>query len=228
MADSAAANCANAGWPGWPEDLRRALCSRARRRLLTRGEALWREGDRALAFTCVESGLVKVARTASDGRETIAGIFGPGDSLGDAAVLGGGEYPADAVVASPRAAVWQSPAAPVLAAAHGNAAWEEALRRPLLQHTEILRQKIAVASAGAVPQRLAILLLHLAARFGDLSGARARVAVALTRGELAALVDARVETTIRILRQWEREGVLVTSADGFHFAAERLRAIAGE
>ncbi len=215
-------------WPAWPEDLRQALRGRARLRERRRGEALWREGDRAQEFTCVARGLIKVARVSGDGRETIAGLFGPGDTVGDAAVLGGGEYPATAIVSSARAEVWQSPAAPVLAAAHDNPVWSEALRQPLLRHTEILLQRIAVASAGGVPQRLATLLLGLTERFGAATGEEWRLPLALSRGELAALVNARVETTIRILRQWEREGVLASQRPGFRFFAGRLQTIADD
>lgn len=216
-------------WTALPPDLRAALLAGARRRELTRGQAAWHSGDRALAFTAVESGLLKVVRTASDGRESIIGLFGPGDSLGDTAVLAAGVYPADALAASRHALVWQSPAAPILSAASHNAVWASALRQPLLRHSEILMQKIEVASAGPVPHRLAILLLGLAARFGAAEGsARARLPLHLSRGELAALVGARTETTIRILRQWEQAGTAAQGRAGWRLDLDRLRAIAGE
>lgn len=216
-------------WAALPPDLQAALQAAARRRELARGQAAWHGGDRALAFTAVEAGLLKVVRTASDGRESIIGLFGPGDSLGDTAVLAAGAYPADAIAASRRAIIWQSPAAPILAAASHNADWASALRQPLLRHSEILMQKIEVASAGAVPHRLAILLLGLAARFGAAEGAaRARLPLRLSRGELAALVGARTETTIRILRQWERAGAVAQGAEGWRLDLARLRILAGE
>lgn len=231
---SSAANPASgcvAAWAAVAADLRAALQRNARRRELTRGQAVWHSGDRAVAFTCVEAGLLKVVRTASDGRESIIGLFGPGDSLGDTAVLASAPYPADAIAASQKAVIWQTPAAPVLAEAARNAAWASALRQPLLRHTEILLQKIEVASAGPVPHRLAVLLLVLAARFGGAAAPGPRrpdLPIRLSRGELAALIGARTETTIRILRHWEQEGIVAQGREGWRLDLERLRALAGE
>lgn len=216
-------------WAALPPDLQAALQTSARPRELKRGQAAWHSGDQARVFTAVAEGLLKVVRTASDGRESIIGLFGPGDSLGDTAVLSISTYPADAIVASRQALIWQSPAAPILAAASQKAEWASALRQPLLRHSEILMQKIEVASAGPVPHRLAILLMVLATRFGAAEGpSRARLPLRLSRNELAALIGARTETTIRILRQWEQTGAVAQGRDGWLLDLAGLRAIAGE
>jgi CRP-like cAMP-binding protein len=59
-------------------------------------------------------------------------------------------------------------------------------------------------------------LLHLAERFGDeLEGGEVTIPLPLRRSELAHLVGATVETTIRVIRKWERDGLLVTTRTGF-------------
>jgi CRP-like cAMP-binding protein len=83
-------------------------------------------------------------------------------------------------------------------------------------------------SAGSVPRRLATLLVCLADRFGDeIDDGKTIVPVALARTELARLVGATVETTIRVMRAWERGGLVHTQSDGFVVSsAASLRAIA--
>lgn len=209
--------------PPWLENDRRGAG-----RTLLRGQALWRSGDAAVQFTWIEAGLAKIVHIGSEGTETIFGLFGPGDCIGDAAVLEQGAYPADAIAASARLTVRQKPAAPILAAAAVDPALAAALREPLLRHTRVLRQTIETFSAGTVPRRLATLLLILGERFGTQRGASGRLVLPLhlSRAELAALVGARIETTIRILSRWQREGRVVTLPGSFVLRLDSLRAIA--
>ncbi|MFI5299059.1 MAG: Crp/Fnr family transcriptional regulator, partial [Polyangiales bacterium] len=91
-----------------------------------------------------------------------------------------------------------------------------ALNRCLCDYVRSLRRKIAIMTAGSVQQRLATLLLDFDARFGDVSGDDAEVVpVVLTRYELALLIDAAVETTIRAIRRLEKDGVVETTSAGF-------------
>jgi len=196
-------------------------------RTLLRGQLLWRAGDAALKFSWIESGLAKIVHTGVEGNEAIYGLFGPGDDLGVAAVLEHGHYPADAVAASTRLVVRQNLAAPILAAAATDLALGNAMRDALLSHTRVLRQTIEIFSAGAVPRRLATLLLTLGERFGaqPIRAGRLLVPLRLSRAELAALVGARVETIIRIMSRWQREARVVTLPSGFLMRVESLRSI---
>lgn len=214
--------------PRPPRWLRGDRLASVQKRVIARGEALWRRGDPAVNFTWIETGLVKIIRGNAEGAETILGLFGPGDSIGDVAVLEHGFYPADAVAASSRVVICQSRAAPILAAAAADPALASSLQEPLLRHTDVLRQTIEVVSAGAVPRRLATLLLGLADRFGRpaAGGDAILVPFHLLRAELAALVAARVETTIRIMSRWQREGIVATGPRGFLLRSAPLRALA--
>jgi CRP-like cAMP-binding protein len=185
-------------------------------RTLARGESLWNAGEPATHFTIVVSGLVKVVQTLPDGTEAIVGLFGPRESVGDAAVVGRDRYPAAARVASEQAEVVRVDAAPVLTRMETRADLAKAINRALLDHTHALQEKIRVMSAGAVPKRLATLLLTLGERFGDEhEGGELVIPLAISRGELACLIGARVETTIRCIRGWEKAGVVETTDDGF-------------
>jgi CRP-like cAMP-binding protein len=204
-----------------------ALATTAERRHLERGAHVWRAGATATRFTVILSGLVKIVRSASDGTETIVAIFGPRESIGDIAVLQQGTYPADAVAASESLEILRVDAGPVLAAKAANPAVSESITRTIIEHTQALHQKIRIMSAGSIPKRLATLLLHLAERFGDEEeGGATFVPIVLSRTELARLVGATVETTIRAMSRWNKEQLLSTTPEGFRIPdIEKLVAI---
>jgi CRP-like cAMP-binding protein len=193
-----------------------AVLGRATRRGHTkRGDLLFKAGEPAHALTVLIGGLAKVVRPTPDGATCIVALFGPHEALGTAALLSRGAYPANAVVASDEADVLRIDAGTLLDAAACDPAVANALTRLLVGHTRALQDKIAVMSAGAVPQRIATLLLSLTDRFGDeMEDGTLFAPVCLSRAELADLVSARVETTIRVLTRWQREGVISSKPDG--------------
>ncbi len=202
---------------GLDESVVAAIAQGSLRKTLTRGEVLWRAGEPALNVVVIASGFVKVVRETPDGTSCILGIFSARESLGEAAVMGRGIYPAEAMAASDVVHAVCIGASHLLALMERSTALTRAVNRSLTEHTIALQAKIQVLSAGAVAQRLATLLVHLAERFGDeLEDGTANVPLALTRAELASLVGTTVETTIRTMSRWQKAGVLTTSDLGFH------------
>ncbi len=206
------------GWPPFAQlppaeqlELRRT----AHARLLRRGQFLWQAGDRAGHFMLIHHGLIKIVRPRADGQDAIVGIFGPGESIGDSAVVQQAPYPAAAVVSSRGAAVLQIPAPALLRAMRQSPPVSLAVQQVLLAHTRTLREKIEILSAGSVAQRLARLLLYLAERFGEAPDAAAwRMPLAISRAEMAALAGTTVETTIRMLSRWRRQGLIARAPAG--------------
>ena len=212
---------------GLPEALLLELASRVASRTLEAGDVVFRAGETATSFTFVVSGLVKVVRSLPDGTSSIVGLFGPRDSVGDAAVLGRSTYPASALVASDRATVLRVDATPVLDSMARDPSVAAAVNRALLDHTAALQAKIAVLTAGSAEQRVATLLLLLAERFGDEDESGSTlIPLALSRPELASLVGTTPETVIRTLTRFKKAGWVVTEAEGLAIhAPEKLREI---
>ncbi len=201
---------------GVDESVLAALGQAAFRKTFARGESLWRAGEPALNVAIISSGFVKIVRHTADGTSCILGIFCARESMGEAAVMGRGIYPAEAVAASEVVHVVYVRASQLLAIMDTSRALSHAVNRSLTEHTMALQAKIEVLSAGAVEQRLATLLVHLAERFGDeFDDGTASVPLALTRAELASLVGTTVETTIRTMSRWQKAGFLTTSEEGF-------------
>lgn len=196
-----------------------------------RGERVFQAGAPASALVLIQSGIVKIVRHAPDGSDSIVGLFGPREAVGLVAVLERGAYPADALVASEDATVVRIDAEPLLAMIEKHADVARSMNRALVEHNRALETKIRVVTAGSVPKRLATLLLCLVDRFGDEHEDGAiTIPVPVSRGELACLIGARVETTIRTIRKWEKQGDLQTQPDGFriHDLAALVRLTRGQ
>jgi CRP-like cAMP-binding protein len=154
-------------------------------------------------------------RGAPDGGDTILAIFGPRESIGTMAALERRPYPADAIAVTD-VDVLTIPAESVLEAMRVHAPVVAAVNASLVEHTRALQMKIRIMTAGAVPRRLATLVVHLVERFGDeMEGGAIFVPVVLSRGELARTVGATLETTIRTTSRWKRQGLVETTAEGF-------------
>jgi CRP/FNR family transcriptional regulator len=182
------------------------------RRHFVRGAAVWRAGEEARSLALIASGLVKIVQPGGG----ILAILGPHETFGELAIVGGTSYSADAVAATRELDLLCVDAEAVRAASMSCPGFARAMSRSLVGHGRALHQKIRIMSAGCVERRLAALLEHLFDRFGDeLEDGSAVIPLALSRAELACLVGATIETTIRIMSRWHKESLVSTTDDGF-------------
>lgn len=181
---------------------------------LHRGEALWRAGERAVSFIVVGHGLVKVVLPSTGSRDLVMGLFGPGESVGDGSALEGGHYPAEAYALTDPVIVARVPREFVLAALEQSGPASLMLAREMGRRASMANRRISLFSASA-EERLASTLIELGERFGDeMEDGSTLIPLRLTRAELAALVGTTVETTIRTLSRWAREGLVSTVEGG--------------
>jgi CRP-like cAMP-binding protein len=213
-----------------PESVLAAFASQAHTRELRRGQVLWRAGDQPLGLVVLINGLIKVVRTNAAGHGVLCACFGAPQSVGDAALIRGIPYPAQAIVATPRASIVWVPAPLFLSEMQRRPEIGLAMSRNLHVKLVALHDKIDVLSAGSVESRLATTLLSLAERYGDeLEDGACLIPVALSRRELADWVSTSTETVVRVMKRWERAGVLDTTRHGFHIRAfAPLRAARGD
>jgi len=185
-------------------------------RIVPRGTAIWRVGDPATHFQVVISGIVKLVAPAPGLRPTILDLYGPGETLGYWAAFDGSPLIGDAVPITDRVETLLVPAGVLHRAVHARPAAAIAMTHAVLVYARALRAKIAVLTAGTVPQRLAMLLLDLSTRFGDeAEDGTTLVPVPLSRQDLAQCVGATLETVSRMMSLWRRGAVVDTYAGGF-------------
>lgn len=174
---------------------------------------LFMEGDSADRLHLVTSGRVKMIKHSPEGHETILAIFEAEQIIGEVGVLASGAYPATAQAMEPTTTLslsWQHYVE--LVQAHPLLSWSliEELGRRLQNAHESIRS-LAVEK---VEQRIARILLRLAAAAGEKREGSVLIAVSLTRQEIADMTGTTVETAIRVMSKLRRLG-LVDSEGGF-------------
>lgn len=163
------------------------------------------EGDPARWLYLVKGGRVKILKQSPSGKEVALELLGPGEIFGGVAVFEGRPYPASAQAVDPTE-VLKVPAERLLAVAERH---PQLVRRMALLVGQRLRrahERVRALAVEPVERRLAGALLRLAEREGI--GKGGRFPYRLTRQNLAELAGTTVETTIRILARWRRDGLI--------------------
>src|SRR5689334_20051323 len=208
-----------------PQDQQR-LSSLATLRDYARGEFIWRAGDPADYLTVVVRGRVKIVG-GSAGNDVILELFGPGEPVGALAVYNYIPYPANAIAMEP-CTLLVLPRRDYFELLDRHPEFARAIIRELTKLALSLTRKIEDMRGQRIEVRIAQLFLNLAERMGRPSkGGAIEIPIALSRQEVADLVGTTVETAIRVLSRWGREGVLVTGEKRFLLPSkERLSEIA--
>jgi len=193
-------------------------------RELERGEVLWREGDPAEQLTVIVRGQVKIVRHADAG-DVILEIFGEGEPVGAIAVYNYIPYPATAIALEP-VTLFCLPRRDYFELLDRNPEFARAIMRELTKLVLALTRKVQESRGQPVDVRVAQLLVSLAERMGKDTPDGVLIPLKLSRQEVADLVGTTVETAIRILSRWGREGIVITRDDGFVIPSrERLTKI---
>jgi CRP-like cAMP-binding protein len=201
------------------------IASLAHLRDLDRGGFLWREGDAAEELTLIVRGRVKVVRHAEAG-DVILEIFGAGEPVGAIAVYNAIPYPASAVCLEPTTLLCL-PRREYFELLDRHPDFARAIIRELTRLTLALTRKLEEMRGQRVETRIAHLFVTLAERMGRSTPDGIEVPLELSRQEIAELVGTTVESAIRTMSRWGREGVLITGERRFVIpSVERLRRVA--
>lgn len=179
-----------------------------------RGETIFRQGDAPTHFTFLALGFAKLLRSAP-GRSAIVAIVGPGEPIGVVAAFEARPYPASAVALTSATAL-EVPERPFLSVVDRHPELVRLILRVSARRQFESARRIADL-AGPVEERIARTLLCLAEKHGRTEGGRVRLLLPLHRQEIAELTGTTVETAIRVMSRWAKEGVVTTEEDGFTF-----------
>lgn len=186
---------------------------------LRKNEFLWQRHDPGDYCVHIFEGLIEIVNINEQAEQRIVGIFGPGDIVGLSAILKRSVFPASAVIASKTCRIMKFY---IRSANHdldsnqrdNMSTWQ---REMLLHHEQILRDKIVMLGAGRLQTRLIAFFDHMRLRFSkdlDPKAQKVFIPIALTKTQIAKVVEARVETVIRELNKWEKAGYLTMGDDG--------------
>jgi CRP-like cAMP-binding protein len=194
-----------------PKDERAALGQQMIRRRHDKDDYLFFEGDPADWLVFVADGRVKMIKHSESGRETILTTFGPGQIVGEVGVLVGELYPATAQALEPAVTLSLRRSAYVdLVRSHPELAW--ALIVELGHRLQRAHETIRSLAVEKVERRVARVLLRLASASGErLEGGAVRITVPLSRQDIADMAGTVIETAIRTLSRFQRQGLIETT-----------------
>lgn len=211
---------------GLSPDDRRTVAEVATVRHFARGDTIFEQGMPSDAFYTIASGRVKIFKMMPSGKDVILEVFGPGDPLGAVAAYTGRPFPATAEALEDTTCL-SIPRPAFFALLERHPSLVRGLLLGLTLRLVELTNRIAELSGGRIESRFARLFLKLAAEMGRPDRGGTLVPMALTRQELADMTGTTIETCIRIMSRWSKDGVVRTEKDGFVVLdRETLEAIA--
>jgi CRP-like cAMP-binding protein len=195
------------------EDLRRLAAATGVRRY-AKGETIFSEGDLGEVFFTIAEGRVKIFKMTPAGKDVILEIFGAGDPLGALAVYEDRPYPASAVALEDTLCLLiRQQDFYALLEAHPSLV--RSLLLGMTRRLVELTNRLAELTGGRVEPRIARLFLKLADQMGRPVPDGLLIPLHLSRQELADLTGTTIETCIRIMSRWGKEGIVRTEKDGF-------------
>lgn len=198
---------------GLSDEDRRALADRLERHDVHRGDVIFHEGDVGDRVFLILTGKIKISRAATDGRENLLAVLGPGDLFGELSLFDPGPRTgtASALTDTTVASLDHAALRPWLGRRPEAA---ELLLRVLARRLRRTNDAMSDLVFTDVPGRVAKALLDLAERFGGPVAQpghdqpAVRVEHGLTQEELAQLVGASRETVNKALADFATRGWL--------------------
>lgn len=177
------------------------LASASREKRYAKGETIFREGDPADAVCVVKEGRVHLMKFLDGGQASTTCVMTAGETFCCLPALDRKPYPVDAVAAVDSTVV-RIPTAVFHQMMQENPSF---LQDSLCLFCDRLRavEHKSCTMHDSVERRLAQTLVDLSKKFGT--------TIPLTRHELAELASTTVETTIRVLSQMKKDGVIKSS-----------------
>ncbi len=175
------------------------------------------EGDPADRLWVVASGQVKIVKHTSDGQENLLEVITPGEMFGGAGLLLT-THPATAVAMTPVTTlnIEREPYLQLIRQ------YPDIALRIIHLLAERLQaaMKMRALAVERVDVRLANILLKLCAKVGQPVEEGIRIDIPLSRQDLADMTGTTIETAIRVMSRFRKEGLVHTELGGYIVVAD--------
>ena len=193
-------------------DDRAALAAVCELSAYEKGATIFREGDPADRIHFLFVGRVKIVKAGPE-RDLILEILGPGEPVGAVAVFERRPFPATAIALEP-CGLLSIPERKFFSLLEARPEITRRLLAGLTMRLITLNRRMADMT-GSVEYRCARLFETLAARIGQPRDEGTFIPLPLARQEIADLAGTTIETAIRVMSRWQREGIVETDKKGF-------------
>lgn len=187
-----------------------ALSAAGRTSVLPPKATMCVEGEPATHVFVLLAGWVKVVSVTRDGQEVVLALRGPGDIIGELAGEATG-YRTSSVrtIDTVQSLIIAHETFSAFLDAHPNAA--RAYRKTVTMRWNETAAALRHRSTADGAQRVAMLLIDLAAHHGAARGNTVDIDMPITQDELASLAGVSRATMTRALNQWRRRRIVQTS-----------------
>jgi CRP/FNR family transcriptional regulator, cyclic AMP receptor protein len=182
---------------------------------IRKDQMLIEEGGPAQDFLQVEEGQVKMFIMNPDGQEFTQGLFNPGESFGEPALLGGFPYPSSAI-AMVDSKVWRLPKAEFLQLLKENFEIHLKLDQVLCKRLQYKSMILTEVSSYDPEHRLITVMKYYKTKEHK-PDPKTKIIIPFTRQQLADMTGLRVETVIRAVKKMEKEGKLALEGHKIKF-----------
>ncbi len=184
-----------------------ALATIAVRRVFSKGESLFSEGDEATGFYLLVSGHLKLCRVSNDGREKVLHFVRPGETFAEAAFFGDGRYPAESRAVEAGEAIFL-PKQGFMQLMEKNPQFALNLVVSLSLSLRRFARQIEELTFADVSSRLASFLLKRAEEKSTTYAGITYLELGIKKGELAAQLGTANETISRTFRKMKEDGII--------------------
>jgi len=180
------------------------LCRYAKHATLKRGATIFSKGDPGNSLIAVISGTVKISISSPDGRSAILNLIGPGEIVGEVAVLDGQARTADAT-ANSNCEIFVIDRREFLPFVRSQPALAMKFIELLCARLRWTSDQVEEVILQDLPGRLASALIRLTERHKVAQGGRT---IAVTQQEISEMVGMTRESINKQLCNWRRAGVI--------------------
>jgi len=171
-----------------------------------KGETIFKEGTRPYGVYCLNRGKVKLVKTGDDGKVHILRLVRPGDPLGYRSLLSGERYNASAI-ALEDSGVCFIPKELFIGILNKDSSLTFEMMKLLSMDLKKAEQQITYLAQKPVRERVAEALLFIKETYG-LEEDGMTIAASFTREDIANIVGTAIETTIRLLSEFNKDEII--------------------
>jgi len=190
-----------------------------------KGDAIVSEGQYPKGIYCLNSGAVKVHKAGSEGKPQIVYFAQGGHFIGYVSLISETPYHISATALTDTTACF-IPRQNFESLLKRNPFMNRGVMQALCREIALENERLVSMAQKTVRERLAEVLIQLHNTFAE-QGPETWLEVALPREDIANLVGTATETTIRLLSEFKRDGLIETKGKRIRIAEpHKLRQIA--
>lgn len=173
-----------------------------------KGDAIFEEGDRLDGVFCVRDGVSKLSKLSSNGKDQIIKLATKGEILGQRSVIAEESANLSAIAIKDMDLCF-IPKESILHTLNTNPNFAVEVLRHMAKDLRDADDVIVNISQKTVKQRIAEAFLYLKNNFGE--DEAGFLSLSLTREDMSNVVGTATESTIRIISEFKKKGIVETS-----------------